>query len=170
MHVTLVHVHVKPEHVDAFRHASIEDAQNSIQEPGIARFDVVQQLDDPAQFVLVEVYRTPDDPARHKETAHYKTWRATVADMMAEPRFSVIVCTRDGHRRILDCLAAVSRLGHDSYEVVVVDDGSRDGTARRVVRRFPGVRVLRLAACGLSAARNAGAAAARGPHRPPVSP
>jgi quinol monooxygenase YgiN len=89
MLIVLVHVHVKPESVEAFVDASLENARNSIQEPGIARFDVIQQMDDPTRFVLSEVYRTPDDPARHKETAHYKTWRATVADMMAEPRFSV---------------------------------------------------------------------------------
>jgi len=84
-----VYVHVKPESVEAFKEATIENARNSVQEPGIARFDVVQQRDDPTRFVLVEVYRTPDDPAKHKETAHYATWRATVADMMAEPRSSV---------------------------------------------------------------------------------
>ena len=88
MFVVLVHVHVKSESVEAFKAASLENARNSVQEPGIARFDVIQQLDDPTRFVLVEVYRTPDDPAKHKETAHYQTWRATVADMMAEPRQS----------------------------------------------------------------------------------
>lgn len=87
----IVHVfaHVKPGRVEAFRAATIENARNSIQEPGVARFDVIQQQDDPARFVLVEVYRSSDDPARHKETAHYQTWRDTVADMMAEPRTSV---------------------------------------------------------------------------------
>jgi autoinducer 2-degrading protein len=60
-----------------------------VQEPGIARFDVIQQLEDPTRFVLVEVYRTPEDPARHKETAHYQRWRDAVAEMMAEPRSSV---------------------------------------------------------------------------------
>ena len=89
MLIVLVHVHVKPESVEAFKDASLENALNSIQEPGIARFDVVQQMDDPTRFVLVEVYRTPDDPARHKETAHYQKWRDTVADMMAESRSSV---------------------------------------------------------------------------------
>lgn len=89
MFIVHVQVHVKPEFVDAFRAATIENARNSVQEPGIARFDVVQQLDDPTRFVLVEVYRTPDDPAKHKETAHYKTWAETVAPMMAEPRSSV---------------------------------------------------------------------------------
>ena len=89
MFIVHVHVHVKPESVEAFKEATIENARNSVQEPGIARFDVVQQRDDPTRFVLVEVYRTPDDPAQHKETAHYATWRDTVADMMAEPRSSV---------------------------------------------------------------------------------
>ncbi len=89
MFVVHVYVHVKPGSVDAFKEASLENASNSVQEPGIARFDVIQQLDDPTRFVLVEVYRTPEDPARHKETAHYQTWRDTVAEMMAEPRSSV---------------------------------------------------------------------------------
>lgn len=88
MFIVHVHVHVKPEYVDAFCEATLENARNSVQEPGIARFDVVQQLDDPTRFVLVEVYRTPDDPARHKETTHYQTWRDTVATMMAESRTS----------------------------------------------------------------------------------
>jgi len=89
MLVVHVHVHVKPEHVEAFRQAAVENARHSVQEPGIARFDVVQQADDPTRFVLVEVYRTPDDSARHKETAHYAKWRDVVADLMAEPRTSV---------------------------------------------------------------------------------
>ena len=87
----LVHVfvHVTPESVDAFRVATVENARNSVKEPGVVRFDVIQQDDDPTQFVLVEIYRTDDDPARHKETAHYAVWRDTVASMMAEPRRSV---------------------------------------------------------------------------------
>ena len=89
MLVVHVFVHVKSEKVDVFKEASLENARNSVQEPGIARFDVIQQQDDPNRFVLVEVYRTPDDPARHKETAHYQKWRDTVADMMAEPRSSI---------------------------------------------------------------------------------
>jgi len=89
MFIVHVHVHVKPEFVEAFREATLENARNSVQEPGIARFDVIQQLDDPTRFVLVEVYRTPEDPAKHKEMAHYKKWRDTVAEMMAEPRTSV---------------------------------------------------------------------------------
>jgi (4S)-4-hydroxy-5-phosphonooxypentane-2,3-dione isomerase len=89
MLIVLVHVHVKPESVDAFREATLENARNSIQEPGIARFDVIQQQDDPDRFVLVEVYRAPGDAALHKDTAHYARWRDTVADMMAEPRTGV---------------------------------------------------------------------------------
>jgi quinol monooxygenase YgiN len=88
MFIVHVQVHVKTEFIDAYREATIENARNSVQEPGIARFDVVQQLDDPSRFVLVEVYRTPEDPAKHKETAHYKKWAETVAPMMAEPRSS----------------------------------------------------------------------------------
>ena len=89
MLIVHVHAHVKPEFVEAFRQATIENARHSVQEPGIARFDVLQQQDDPTGFILVEVYRTPDDPARHKETAHYRAWRDAVAEMMAEPRTSV---------------------------------------------------------------------------------
>jgi quinol monooxygenase YgiN len=89
MLVVHVHVRVKLECVEAFRQATLENARNSVKEPGIARFDVLQQADDPTRFVLVEVYRTPDAPAKHKETAHYQTWRDLVASMMAEPRSSV---------------------------------------------------------------------------------
>lgn len=89
MFIVHVHVHVKAECVDGFIEATVENASNSLQEHGVARFDAIQQQDDPTRFILVEVYRTPDDPARHKETDHYKVWRDTVADMMAEPRTSV---------------------------------------------------------------------------------
>lgn len=89
MLVVHVHVHVKPEYVEAFQQATVENARHSVQEPGIARFDVIQQADDPTRFILVEVYRTAEAPARHKETAHYQVWRDTVAEMMAEPRTSV---------------------------------------------------------------------------------
>lgn len=89
MLIVHVHVHVKPDCVAAFRQASVENARASVNEPGIARFDVIQQQDDPTRFVLVEVYRTPDAPAKHKETAHYAKWRDAVAGMMAEPRTSV---------------------------------------------------------------------------------
>ena len=89
MLVVHVQVHLRPECVEAFKAATLENARQSILEPGIARFDVVQQTDDPTRFVLVEIYRTPDDPPRHKETAHYLAWRDTVEPMMAEPRRSV---------------------------------------------------------------------------------
>jgi len=89
MLIVHVHVRIKPECLEAFRRATIENARNSVQEPGIARFDVIQQSDDPTRFVLVEVYRTDQAPARHKETPHYATWRDAVAEMMAEPRTNV---------------------------------------------------------------------------------
>jgi len=89
MLIVHVHVRVKPESVAAFREASIENARNSVQEPGIARFDVIQQQDDATRFLLIEVYRTPEAAAAHKETAHYAKWRDAVASMMAEPRSSV---------------------------------------------------------------------------------
>ena len=89
MFIVHVHVRVKPERAEAFHTATLENARKSVREPGIARFDVLQDREDPARFMLVEVYRTPDDPARHKETAHYAAWRDAVADMMAEPRRSV---------------------------------------------------------------------------------
>jgi (4S)-4-hydroxy-5-phosphonooxypentane-2,3-dione isomerase len=89
MLIVHVFVHVKPESVDAFEAATLENARNSVQEPGIVRFDVVQQDDDPTRFALLEIYRDADAPARHKETAHYATWRDTVASMVAEPRRSV---------------------------------------------------------------------------------
>lgn len=88
MLVIHVHVHVKPDFIEAFRVASMENARQSVHEPGIARFDVIQQADDRSRFVLVEVYRTPEAPALHKATAHYAVWRDTVAAMMAEPRSS----------------------------------------------------------------------------------
>jgi (4S)-4-hydroxy-5-phosphonooxypentane-2,3-dione isomerase len=89
MLIVHVFVHVKPDAVEAFKAATRENARNSVQEPGVVRFDVVQQEDDPSRFLLIEIYRSPEDPARHKETAHYATWRETVEPMMAEPRRSV---------------------------------------------------------------------------------
>jgi (4S)-4-hydroxy-5-phosphonooxypentane-2,3-dione isomerase len=89
MFIVHVHVHVKPESVEAFRHATTENAQHSLEEPGIARFDVVQHREDTNRFVLVEVYRDEAAAGAHKETPHYKKWRDAVADMMAEPRSSV---------------------------------------------------------------------------------
>lgn len=89
MLVIHVFIHVKPESVEAFKIASLENARHSVQEPGIARFDVIQQTDDPTRFVLVEVYRTVEATIAHKETEHYGRWRDAVAEMMAEPRASV---------------------------------------------------------------------------------
>ena len=89
MLVVHVHVHVKPEHVEAFRQATLDNARHSVQEVGIARFDVVQQADDPTRFTLVEAYRSVEATAAHKATAHYARWREAVADMMAEPRTAV---------------------------------------------------------------------------------
>ena len=86
MLVVHVHVHVKPGCVESFTAASLANARASVREPGVARFDVVQQADDPTRFVLVEVYRSAAAPAAHKETLHYQVWRDTVAPMMAEPR------------------------------------------------------------------------------------
>ena len=86
--VVHVHVHVKPEGVEAFRAASIDNARESVKEPGIARFDVIQSSEDPTRFVLVEVYRSADAPGAHKATPHYARWRDAVADLMAEPRTS----------------------------------------------------------------------------------
>lgn len=84
-----IHVHVKADSVEAFKQATLANARESIKEPGIARFDVLQQQDDPTRFIFIEAYRTPEAPASHKETKHYQTWRDTVAPMMAEPRASV---------------------------------------------------------------------------------
>ena len=89
MLIVHVDVNIKPEAVDAFIAATVENARSSLQEAGIARFDVIQDQANPTHFVLVEVYRTADDPARHKETVHYARWRDAVAEMMATPRTSV---------------------------------------------------------------------------------
>jgi quinol monooxygenase YgiN len=89
MLIVLVHVHVKPEFIEAFAQATVENAKNSKQEPGVARFDVIRQEDDPTRFVLVEVYRTAEAPAAHKATAHYTAWRDRVEGMMAAPRRSL---------------------------------------------------------------------------------
>jgi quinol monooxygenase YgiN len=89
MLVVLVHIHVKAEFVDAFIQATIENARNSNEEAGIARFDFIQREDDPTWFTLIEAYRSEDAPVKHKETAHYVTWRDTVVEMMAEPRSGV---------------------------------------------------------------------------------
>ena len=89
MIIVHVFIHVAPDSVNAFTAATLENARHSVAEPGVVRFDLVQQDDDPTRFLLIEIYRTQDDPGRHKETAHYATWRDAVAPMMAEPRRSV---------------------------------------------------------------------------------
>jgi autoinducer 2-degrading protein len=85
VHILHVFLHVKPEYVEAFKVATVENARNSIQEAGIVRFDVVQQADDPTRFVLVEIYRSKDARAQHRETAHFLTWYGTVTDMLVTP-------------------------------------------------------------------------------------
>jgi quinol monooxygenase YgiN len=90
MLIVHVQVHVKPEYIEAFKLATIENAANSVKEPGIARFDVVQQADDPTRFVLVEAYRDAEATTHHKATAHYCAWAEKVADMLAEPRSRVV--------------------------------------------------------------------------------
>ena len=89
MFIVHVFIHVKHECIEDFKKATLANVQNSIQEPGIARFDFLEQQDDPQRFVLVEAYRQPEDAAKHKETAHYMVWRDTVEHMMAEPRSSI---------------------------------------------------------------------------------
>jgi autoinducer 2-degrading protein len=89
MLIVHVDVHVVPDQVDAFLTATQANHEASLTEPGVLRFDVVQDVDDPAHVVLVEVYADDDAPAAHKDTAHYATWRDAVAPLMAQPRTSV---------------------------------------------------------------------------------
>ncbi len=86
--IVQVTVHVHPDAIDAFRQATLANARSSVKEPGVARFDVMQDRDDATRFELVEVYRTPEAVAAHKQTAHYHAWRDAVAHLMAEPRTS----------------------------------------------------------------------------------
>jgi len=86
MFIVHVHLQVKPEFIDAFKAACLDNAAHSLQEPGVARFDVLQQADDPTRFTLVEVYRTPEAPAKHKHTAHYHRWREVAEPLLAVPR------------------------------------------------------------------------------------
>jgi autoinducer 2-degrading protein len=86
MLITQVMFHVKPEHLEAFKALTLENARNSVREPGIARFDFIQQVDDPTRFMLVEVFRDAEAPARHRESAHFAAWLAAVPDMLVEPR------------------------------------------------------------------------------------
>ena len=90
MYIVHVHIQVKSEFIEAFKAISTENARYSLQESGIARFDVIQQVDDPNHFELIEVYRTAADPAKHKETAHYNKWRELAEPMLAEPRSRTI--------------------------------------------------------------------------------
>ncbi len=89
MIVVLVYVNVTADAIDSFLQATLENARASRLEAGVVRFDIIQEQDDPTQFMLIEIYRTEEDPARHKQTAHYLTWRDTVTSMMAEPRRGV---------------------------------------------------------------------------------
>lgn len=86
MLVAIINIHVKPDCVESFKTASLDNAMNSIKEAGVVRFDVYQQTDDPLLFTLVEIYKSENDVTRHRETQHYLRWRDSVADMMAEPR------------------------------------------------------------------------------------
>ncbi len=94
MLIVQVFIHVLPQHLDAFLAATLDNAQHSVQEPGVVRFDVVQQTDDPARFSLTEIYRDDAAPAAHKATAHYARWRDTVESMMAAPRRSTKYAAR----------------------------------------------------------------------------
>jgi len=89
MVVTIVYVHVKPEHVDDFIAAMGANHRESIKEPGNLRFDILQSADDPTRFVAYEAYRDEAAAKAHKETSHYLAWRDAVADWMAEPRQGV---------------------------------------------------------------------------------
>jgi quinol monooxygenase YgiN len=113
MLIVHVFVHVKPEAVPAIVAATLANARQSVQEPGVARFDVIQQADDPTRFVLVEVYRTAAAPAAHKDTTHYQAWRDAVAEMMAEPRSSVRYANVFPADAGWDLPAAFSQAAHD---------------------------------------------------------
>lgn len=89
MHIALVHIHVKPDFVEAFIQASIDNASNSVKEAGVVRFDFIQQAEDLTKFMLVEVYKNPEAQLAHRETSHYARWRDAVAVMMAEPRQAI---------------------------------------------------------------------------------
>ena len=89
MFVVIVQTHVKPEFLQAFKEATYDNASNSILEPGVARFDVYQQKDDPTRFSLIEIYRDEDAPAKHRESSHYLRWRDAVESMLVEPRTRV---------------------------------------------------------------------------------
>ncbi len=87
----IVHVHIKvrDQDIEAFKTATLKNARNSLKEPGVIRFDLIQKIDDPTIFLLSEVYKNEEASAKHKETAHYAEWRDAVAPMMAENRYSI---------------------------------------------------------------------------------
>lgn len=89
MTVTIVHVKVKPAHLEEFIEATVRNHEQSVREPGNLRFDVLQKADDPTEFALYEAYESPEAAGAHKETAHYLEWREKVADWMAVPREGV---------------------------------------------------------------------------------
>lgn len=89
MYIVQVHIHINMKYLNEFIEATLENASNSVKEPGIVRFDVLQQSDDPTRFVLLEVYKTAEDQLKHRETAHYLKWRDAVVDWMEEPRVGV---------------------------------------------------------------------------------
>ena len=86
MHILHVFIHVKNDKVEEFKAATVENARSSLKELGVVRFDVIQEIEDPTRFLLVEVYRTPEDAAKHKETNHYKHWHEIAEPLMMEPR------------------------------------------------------------------------------------
>ena len=86
MHIVVVHVRVKPECAPAFVEETLKNARQSVREPGIARFDFTQDVENRSHFILVEAYRAPSDQDEHRKTAHYLAWREAVAPMMAEAR------------------------------------------------------------------------------------
>jgi (4S)-4-hydroxy-5-phosphonooxypentane-2,3-dione isomerase len=86
MLVLLVNIKVKSERVEDFKRATVDNASNSLKEPGVARFDFCQSAEDPTRFIIYEAYRAAEDHAQHRETAHYRRWKAAVEPMMAEQR------------------------------------------------------------------------------------
>ena len=89
MHIVLVQIHLKPEMINPFIEITSENVRNSIQEAGVVRFDFLQQAEDPTRFTLVEVYYTPEDQLKHRDTRHYQVWRDAATEMMAEPRMGI---------------------------------------------------------------------------------
>ncbi|MBI9051855.1 MAG: antibiotic biosynthesis monooxygenase [Anaerolineaceae bacterium] len=89
MIVVNVYIHIKNEFVNEFIAATLENVAGSNQEPGVARFEFHQMVEDPTRFLLMEVYKDQDAAVAHKQTAHYLAWRDTVVDMMAEDRQGV---------------------------------------------------------------------------------